>query len=83
MLKEKYLKKVLKYNADVSLLLKARDFESNSDYRDDVAVEIYDPLMTLLSGADFVGAYDGLVYVSHNKMSEPFIFNSTTRKSRM
>ncbi|KAK1375541.1 putative F-box/LRR-repeat protein 23 [Heracleum sosnowskyi] len=34
----------------------AEDFEFNLDFADDVAVEIYDPLMTLLSGADFVGA---------------------------
>lgn len=50
----------------------AEGYESNVDGGDDdngVAVEIKDPLKTLLYGADFVGAANGLVCVSKNKMS--------------
>lgn len=62
-----------------------KDIESNVDGGDDndaVAVEIKDPLKTLLSGATFVGSANGLVCVSKNKMNELLIFNPSTRKSR-
>ncbi|KAL8107539.1 F-box protein CPR1-like [Apium graveolens] len=64
----------------------AEDFKSNLDGGHDndnaVAVEIIDPLKTLISGADFVGAANGLVCVSKNKMNEFMVFNPSTRKSR-
>ncbi|KAK1368164.1 F-box domain-containing protein [Heracleum sosnowskyi] len=60
-------------------------FESNFDGGDDddaVAVEIKDPLKTLLSGSCFVGAANGLVCVSKNRMNDVLIFNPSTRKLR-
>lgn len=85
---KKHLKKTLEYNAGGLIITVGEKFylaedESNLDGGDDVAVEIYDPLVTLLAGADFVGASDGLICVSNNKINKLFISNSTPELSRM
>ncbi|KAK1367958.1 hypothetical protein POM88_034050 [Heracleum sosnowskyi] len=47
-----------------------------------IATQMMEPLKTLISGADFVGAANGLVCVSKNQMNEFLVFNPSTRKSR-
>ncbi|XP_074335109.1 F-box protein CPR1-like [Apium graveolens] len=88
---KKHLRKALECNAGALIINEggkfylAEDFKSNFDGRDEyddvVAREIVDPLKTLISGADFVGAANGLVCVSKNKMNELLVFNPL-RKSR-
>ncbi|KAK1364552.1 F-box domain-containing protein [Heracleum sosnowskyi] len=89
----KHLRKALECNAAGLVINEggkfylAEDFKSNLDGGDNddddaVAVEIIDPLKTLLSGADFVGSANGLVCVSQNNMNEFSVFNPSTRKSR-
>ncbi|KAK1368163.1 F-box domain-containing protein [Heracleum sosnowskyi] len=60
------------------------DFESLEGGGDDdaVAVPVDGPLKTLLSGAEFFGAANGLVCLAKNQMNELLILNPSTRKAR-
>ncbi|KAK1368166.1 F-box domain-containing protein [Heracleum sosnowskyi] len=49
---------------------------------DAVAVPVDGPLKTLLSGAEFFGAANGLVCLAKNQMNELLILNPSTRKAR-
>ncbi|KAK1368155.1 F-box protein interaction domain protein [Heracleum sosnowskyi] len=86
---KKHLKRALECNVGALIINQrgkfylAEDFKSNLDDDDDaVAVEMMDPLKTLISAADFVGSANGLVCVSKNQMNEFVVFNPSTRKSR-
>ncbi|KAL8099864.1 hypothetical protein AgCh_032206 [Apium graveolens] len=78
-----FIKKHLKnagliFNQDGKFYL-AEDFRSDSDFDEVVAVEMFDPLKTCISGAHLLLL---LICVSNNKMNDFYIFNPSTRKSR-
>lgn len=90
---KQHLKTTIDYNAGGgSLLINGADGKfyladfkaiNAGDADDDAtAVQIGDPLTTLLSGASIVGASNGLVCVHKNMMTELLIFNPATRESR-
>lgn len=83
---KKHLKKTLECNAG-GVIIKGggkfylADFESLDDDSTTV-VEVNDtPLKDHLSGAEFVGAANGLVCFSKNNMNEILLFNLSTRKA--
>lgn len=84
---KKHLKKTLECNAGGVFISGGgkfflADFESLDD--DSAAVEeIKDPVLNnLTSGAQFVGAANGLVCLSKNDMNEILLLNPSTRKAR-
>ncbi|KAK1353430.1 F-box domain-containing protein [Heracleum sosnowskyi] len=83
---KKQLKQALECNAGGLIINQggqfylAEDFRTSFDADDVVAEEISEPLKARISGADFVGAANGLICVSKNKMKEVYIFNPSTRK---
>ncbi|KAK1397157.1 hypothetical protein POM88_007020 [Heracleum sosnowskyi] len=89
---KKHLKRTIEYNAGGgSLVINGgggkfylADFKAMNGGGDDdaTAVEIDDPLKTLLTGTSVVGAANGLVCVHKKMMTELLIFNPATRESR-
>ncbi|KAK1367574.1 hypothetical protein POM88_033666 [Heracleum sosnowskyi] len=84
---KKHLKKTLECNAGgVFISGGGKFFLSEFESLDDdsaAVVELKDPgLNNLLSGAEFVGAANGLVCLSKNDMNEIILLNPSTRKAR-